>query len=202
MLDNIERRARLACFVLELFPNIMRFSVLHYMLKKGLSNKYCNNIRYPSVFTTTELLLIQELPNVNNFTIQLCYKLITFEELLPTPSKGWGKFPDSNALKVEDDIERIRHGINEILTVNDEHFTECYLVKFLYKLEQIIQRLQIALGTTRVDSIYKSVLRKNIDTAVVLEELRNVDIIGKKYIEYYIYIAEFKTQNIFLFAIL
>lgn len=200
MIDNIERRARLACFVLELFPNIMRLSVSHYIYR--LSNKYCNNKRNPPVLTPTELRLITELPKVKNFTVQLCYKLITFEELLPTPSNGWGKFPDSNALKVEDDIERIRHGINEILTVNEDHFTECYLIKFLYKLEQIIQRLKIALGTTTVDSIYKSVLRKNIDTAVVLAELRNVDIIGKKYIEYYIYKAKFKTQNIFLFAIL
>ncbi|XP_052103379.1 uncharacterized protein LOC127736829 [Mytilus californianus] len=180
--DNEERRARLACFVLYLFPNIMQCYLSHYIHKKGLSNKYCNNKRNPPVLTPSELLLVKELPNVQNFTIQLCYKLISFEGLLPTPSSGWGQFPDHTALKIADDIERIRHVINAIRAMNNDDCTENYLVKLLYrhdryKLEQIIRRFRIALGNKSVFQTYKSLLIQNIDTAVVLTEFKNVGII-------------------------
>lgn len=189
--NNAERHARLASFVLYLFPNIMRCSLSHFIRKKGLSNKYCNNKRNPPVLTHTELLLIKELPKVENFTIQLCYKLISFEELLPTPSNGWGKFPYDKALAVEDDIERIRHTINEIIAINNDECTENYLVKFLYKLERIIQRFQIALGNKSLYEIYNSLLIKNVNAAVVLKEFRNVVVIGKKYIEHCVYTSIF-----------
>lgn len=182
-IDNEKRRARLAFFVLELFPYIMQCSVSCYILKNGLSNKYCNNKRNPPVFTRTELLLLKQLPNVQNFTVQLCYKLISFEELLPSPSCGWGIFPDSKAVKVEDDIERIRHVINDIIALNSDQSTEHYLGKFLYKLEQIIQRFQIALGNVTIFQTYQSLLIQNINTAVVLAELKNVGVIGKKFLK-------------------
>lgn len=185
-IDNEERRARLAFFVLKLFPNIMQCFASFYILKNGLSNKYCNNKRNPPVFTRTELHLLKQLPNVQNFTVQLCYKLISFEELLPSPSSGWGTFPDFKAVKVEDDIERIRHVINDIITINSDQCTEHYLGKFLYKLEQIIQRIQIPLGNVSIFQTYESLLIQNINTAVVLAELRNVGVIGKKLLKRYI----------------
>lgn len=178
--NNEERRARLAIFVLELFPNIMQCSVSYCILKNRLSTKYCTSKRNPPVFTPTELLLIKQLPTVQNFTIQLCYKLISFEGLLPSPSNGWGIFPDSKAVKIEDDIERIRHVINEIIEINNNECTESYLVKFLYKIEQIIQRFQSALGNTNVLQTYKTLLIQNIDITFVLGELKHVGVIGKK----------------------
>ncbi|XP_076109021.1 uncharacterized protein LOC143077017 [Mytilus galloprovincialis] len=181
---NADRRATLVCFVTNFFPKLMRCFLSYCIKQNGLTNKYCNNTRNPSILTPTELLLIQELPSIENFTIHLCYKFITLEELLPKPSNGWGKFPDEKRLEVEDDIERIRHAINEIITTNDDECTKNYFVKFLYKLERIIQRVQIALGNKTLYVIFKSFLIKNIDTEVVLGEFINVDIIRGSNIEH------------------
>lgn len=178
--DNEERRATLACFVLYLFPDILRCYLSHYIYKKGLSNKYCNKKRNPPVLTRNELRLIEKFPNVQKFTMQLCYKLISFEGLLPTPSLGWGELPPFNALTVADDTERIRHSINEIRALNENGCTEVYLVKSLYKLEQIIHRLETTFGNTTVHKVYKSLLIKKMNTRFVLAELRKVGVIGKK----------------------
>lgn len=188
--NNYERRARLAYLVLSLFPDMMRDFLLHRMTIKRSFDSYCNNKRNPSVLTIAELNLIKELPSVANFTIQLCYKFISYEELLPEPSNGWGNFPNENALALEDDIERIRHAVNEIIAVKDGECTHNYFVKSLYKVDCIVKRFQISLGMNIIIA-YNTLLTQKIDTAAVLHEFENMcTIYGKKIVHYYILISK------------
>lgn len=61
--------------------------------------------------------------STSELDVSLMYSMIRNTFTMPSPSKGWGNFPDANDITISDDIERIRHYRNKISHENSSEMT-------------------------------------------------------------------------------
>ncbi|XP_062578810.1 hemicentin-2-like [Saccostrea cucullata] len=84
-----------------------------------------------------------QVPDYDMFDVSLLYKLI--RNLCPnlTPTKGWGKTPDSNHLRIGDDIERFRDIRNKMFAhLKSSEVPDNIFVQFWKELQGSFHRAQ------------------------------------------------------------
>lgn len=82
----------------------MQTILKEFMSPKGLQVKYrLKDIR--TALTENETSLMEKLPNMDEFTIELCYKILRYENVMIEPSCKWGNAPKNTDIDIADDIQ-------------------------------------------------------------------------------------------------
>lgn len=174
-----DRHAQLGCMVLKLFPKFMQMILKYYETPPGLKQKYLRQ-NFCFVFTEKEIVLMDKLPNMDEFTIELCYKILRSENRLDEPKCKWGNDPHDTDIEISDDIQRLINATNSIKNIKSEEVTEKYSEKFLKEIELIVTRGDTFLQQGFFGSLYNSLSRSEIDSFSILQELTRVKAIDGK----------------------
>lgn len=80
------------------------------------------------LYNCTQTLYSPGLPSstpssTSDLDVSLMYSIFRNAIVMPSPSKGWGNFPDASNQNISDDIERIRHYRNKISHENSAEMT-------------------------------------------------------------------------------
>ncbi|CAG2184702.1 unnamed protein product [Mytilus edulis] len=59
---------------------------------------------------------MEKLPNTDDFTIELCYKILRYENVLHEPSCKWGNVPHDTEVEIGDDVQRILNATNDVIS--------------------------------------------------------------------------------------
>ncbi|CAC5423738.1 unnamed protein product [Mytilus coruscus] len=148
-----DRHAKLGCMVLRLFPEVMQLILKEYATPNGVNRKYSQK-DFHFVFKENEVVLMDKLPNMDDFTIEICYKILRFENMLDEPKCKWGNAPHDTEVEIADDIQRLINATNSIISINIEAVTENYSEKLLVEIKSIV---------TRTDSYFEQDTLESID---------------------------------------
>ncbi|XP_071144934.1 uncharacterized protein [Mytilus edulis] len=169
-----KRHAQLGCMVLRLFPKVMQMILKYYITPEGLHTRFSKN-DFRLVFTNNEVVLMEKLPNIDDFTVEISYKILRFEfNMLHEPKCKWGNIPHYTEIEIADDIQRIIHATNSIIKINTDNVTENYSENLLEEIKMIVTRIDSYLKQDDLTSLYNSLCRSEIDSNATLQELTSV----------------------------
>lgn len=126
-----------------------------------------NNIVSP--LNEYEIKLMDALPNMDNFTIELCYKILRYEWLIDEPTCEWGNIPLDTEMTIADDIQRILNATNEILSMQEECITEFDMKSFEEIILKLIRRMNAHFPEYGFFKIYRDIKRTESSSAIVQE---------------------------------
>ncbi|CAC5403135.1 unnamed protein product [Mytilus coruscus] len=175
-----ERKVLIFNVVLVLFPKIMQLLLQSFITPRGLLNKY-NNRDLKVVLTDTEKSEMEKLPKMTEFTIELCYKILRFEHLVPEPSSQWEVLPDEDHQEITDDIKRIVFDTNDVFNKLGEDVSNTAYETFKGKVEGIVARIDSNLGQESCKQCYEEVISLDTQLDICLSELqklRKIDVTG------------------------
>ncbi|CAC5405962.1 unnamed protein product [Mytilus coruscus] len=165
-----ERHGKLGSIVLRVLPRVMQTILQEYISPRGLQMKYrLKDIR--TYISEKEQSLMEKLPNMDDFTIELCYKILRFENFMYEPSCKWGNVPEDSAVEIADDIQRIIFAANEIISIKLADVSEIYFEKILKRLQEILHRVDTFLHKDTCLNLYKIICGLNIKYTDILQEL-------------------------------
>lgn len=180
-----ERLAKLGCMVLQLFPKMMQLILKEYATPKGLKRKYSQK-DFNFVLKANEVVLMDKLPNMDEFTIEICYKILRFENMLDEPKCKWGKVPNDTEIEIANDIQRLINATNSIISISVEDVTEDYTEKLLGKIKLMVARIDSFLEQDTLSRMFKRLSISEPDTISILQDLTRITKIeGKFQIKYY-----------------
>ncbi|CAG2241052.1 unnamed protein product [Mytilus edulis] len=176
-----ERHAKLGCMVLRLFPKVMQMILKDYITPKGLQTRFSKN-DFRLVFTNNEVVLMEKLPNIDDFTVEISYKILRFEfNMLHEPKCKWGNVPHYTDVEIADDIQRIIHATNSIIKINTNNVTENYSENLLEEIKMMVTRIDSYLKQDDLRSLYNSLCRSETDSNAILQDLTSVKAIEGKF---------------------
>lgn len=152
-----ERHAKLGMVILRLFPTIIQMILKGHITSKGLNAKYRNNNLHVPL-TNSEIALLEQLPNTDNFTVGLCYKILRFEHLIDEPKCGLKSKPHDTELDIASDIQRMLCRTNELLIKETKDITQDYYIQFIKKVEGIVSRVDIYLEQNKCQALFQEML--------------------------------------------
>lgn len=168
--ESKERLARLGNIVKKLFPKVMQKILKECISPRGLQVKYqLNNI--PTDFTDSEISLMEKLPNLNNFTTELCFKLLRFENLLHEPSCKWGNVPHDTEIEIGDDIQRILNATNDVISRKSDEISQLYYEEFQKRTQEVLKRVDNYLCQDISIQLYQTIQNSDIDITDMLQQL-------------------------------
>ncbi|XP_052067787.1 uncharacterized protein LOC127707295 [Mytilus californianus] len=173
-----DRHAKLGCMVLKLFPKFMQMILKYYETPPGLKQKYLKQ-HFCFVFTEKEIDLMDKLPNMNEFTIELCYKILRSENRLDEPKCKWGNVPHVTEVEISDDIQRLINATNSIKNIKSQELTEKYLAQLLEEIRLIATRGDSFLQQDTLESMYNSLCRSETDSIDILQDLIRIKAIDE-----------------------
>ncbi|XP_063418373.1 uncharacterized protein LOC134701160 [Mytilus trossulus] len=165
-----ERHAKLGCIVLRVLPKVMQTILKECMSPTCLQVKYrLHDIRI--ALKENETSLMEKLPNMDDFTIELCYKILRYENLMLEPSCKWGNAPNHKDIDIADDIQRLLIATNEIIVKKSEDVSEIYYEEFQTNLHAILYRVDTFLRQDTCLNVYNTICRSEIQFSDILQEL-------------------------------
>lgn len=168
-----ERLAKLGCMVLQLFPKMMQLILKEYATPKGLKRKYSQK-DFNFVLKANEVVLMDKLPNMDEFTIEICYKILRFENMLDEPKCKWGKVPNDTEIEIANDIQRLINATNSIISISVEDVTEDYTEKLLGKIKLMVARIDSFLEQDTLSRMFKRLSISEPDTISILQDLTRI----------------------------
>ncbi|CAC5361535.1 unnamed protein product [Mytilus coruscus] len=78
---------------------------------------------------------METLPNVDDFTVELCYKILRYEVEIDEPTCKWGNIPHETEVKLSDDIQRILNATNDIESFQKQIVGIDYIKIYVEKLK-------------------------------------------------------------------
>lgn len=75
----------------------------YYLTPSWLKQKYSKR-HFSFVLKENEVVLKDKLPNMDEFTIEICYKILRSENILDEPKCKWGNAPHVTEVDISDDI--------------------------------------------------------------------------------------------------
>lgn len=168
-----ERHAQLGLFVLKLFPTMMQF-ILKYSIAPAKLNREYLLKTLQKVFTEDEIDLLKTLPKVDNFTINICYKILRFGSLIEEPQCKWGNIPLEKDIKIEDDIQRIINYSNDVISRTSGEIDEIYSNVFEENVKQMITRVDVYLKSDDCQNLYQNLHELQIDLSEVLRQITGI----------------------------
>ncbi|XP_063431289.1 uncharacterized protein LOC134713952 [Mytilus trossulus] len=170
---STEIQAVLGSFVLGLFPQVMQWIIKEYITSRGLTEKYKQkDIRAP--LTVSEIALMDKLPDMVDFTIELCYKILRYEHLLPEPMCKWGNVPSDEDVEITDDIQRILNRTNEIIRMMSADISEDYYEEVCTTTHDVLKRVDKFLNMNTCAELYHTICHSQLDPTVIVSKLREV----------------------------
>ncbi|CAC5384485.1 unnamed protein product [Mytilus coruscus] len=135
------------------------------------------NYNLQMILTDNENDLMQKLPKIDEFTIELCYKILRSENYLHDSSTV-ASFTVAET-EVADDIRCILRSTNEIVEKESRDITQNYAFKYLYKLELALRRIDKFLNENcnNCQTLYHDVCKEEIDEQGCLDELKKLQLI-------------------------
>ncbi|CAC5383545.1 unnamed protein product [Mytilus coruscus] len=165
-----DRQARLGCVILKLFPTIMQSILKGYTNPRGLRVKFqLKDIR--TTLTLSETSLMEHLPNIEDFTVELCYKILRYENLIIEPACKWGNIPHDTEVEISDDIQRIINLTNEVISKECGDISEIYYNEFLEKTKDVTKRVDGHLQQDTCFKVFTTTSSLDINPADILQEL-------------------------------
>lgn len=177
---STDRLAKLGCMVLRLFPRIMQLTLKEYITAKGLKRKYSQK-DFSFVLKASEFILMDRLPNMDDFTIEICYKILRFENMLNEPKCKWGNTPHDTEVEIADDIQRLINATNSIISISKENVTKHYTEKLLGEIKLFVTRIDSFLEQGTLKSLYNSLSRSELDSTSILQDLTMIEVITGKF---------------------
>ncbi|CAC5383517.1 unnamed protein product [Mytilus coruscus] len=169
-----ERHAKLGCMVLRLFPKVMQMILKDYITPKGLQKRFSKN-DFRLGFTENEVVLMEKLPNIDDFTIEISYKILRFEfNMLDEPNCKWGNVPHDTEVEIADDIQRLINATNSLIKINTEEVTAQYSEKMLEEIKFMVTRIDSYLEQDDLRSLFTSLCRSETDYSSILQDLTRV----------------------------
>ncbi|VDI49870.1 Hypothetical predicted protein [Mytilus galloprovincialis] len=165
-----ERHARLGQMVLRLFPKVMQMVLKDNIKPAALKNKYKKRALNTNLHDS-EVTLMKNLPNIEDFTIQLCYKILRYEDLLDKPKREWGQTPHDSDTEISDDIQRLLSTTNELLNKNSGDITYDYFKGFIDRIKQLIERIDVVIESDNCGKLFNSLYTEEINSSDYLQEL-------------------------------
>ncbi|CAC5390121.1 unnamed protein product [Mytilus coruscus] len=159
--------------VLILFPKMMQLLLQNLITPRGLLNKY-NNRDLKVNLTETERSVMEKLPKMTEFTIELCYKIIRFENLVPEPSSQWEILPREDHKEITDDIKRIVFNTNDVINKQGNDVLNTSYETFKGNVKGIVTRIDLYLGIESCQQCYKEVILLDAQLDICLRELRKL----------------------------
>ncbi|CAG2204554.1 unnamed protein product [Mytilus edulis] len=165
-----ERHAKLGSIVLRVLPKVMQTILKEFLTPKGLQVKYrLNDIR--TALKENETSLMEKLPNMDEFTIELCYKILRYENVMIEPSCKWGNAPKNTDIDIADDIQRLLIATNEVSVKKSEDISDIYYEEFQTSLHEILYRVDTFLQQDTCLNLYKTICRSEINSTDILQDL-------------------------------
>ncbi|XP_052072193.1 uncharacterized protein LOC127710404 [Mytilus californianus] len=124
-----------------------------------------------ATLTEYEISLMEKLPNMDEFTIELCYKILRYENLMLEPSCKWGNTPCITDVEIADDIQRIVIATNEVIGKKSEDVSETYYEGFQKRLHDILNRVDKFLHQVTCIKLYKTICKDEVHSTDILQEL-------------------------------
>ncbi|VDI02853.1 Hypothetical predicted protein [Mytilus galloprovincialis] len=176
---SVERRlhAKLGWIVLKVFPKVMQWILTAHIGVAGLHTRYRNrNYNLQMILTDNENNLMQKLPKIDEFTIELCYKILRSENYLHSSTDASFSVDET---VVSDDIRCILLSTNDIIKKESRDITQNYAIKHLYKFELLLRRIDKFLNENGniCRSLYHEICKENIDELACLDELKKLQLI-------------------------
>ncbi|XP_071149102.1 uncharacterized protein [Mytilus edulis] len=168
-----ERHAQLGVFVLRLFPTIVQLILKDNITPGKLKRMYLNKT-LNTALTDTDIGLMKMLPNMDDFTIEICYKILRFENLIEEPKCKWGNIPHETELAIADDIQRILNASNEVITKTSEEITKNFRDSFDDNVKRIIERVDAYLNGDTCQRSYQNLHIQQIAVSELLEILEEI----------------------------
>ncbi|XP_052102934.1 uncharacterized protein LOC127736429 [Mytilus californianus] len=165
-----DRRAKLGCVILRLFPKVMQIILKEYISLRGLRGKFqLKDVR--TAFTKKEISLMEQLPCIDDFTVELCYKILRYENVMPEPSCKWGNIPHDTEVEVADDIQRIINTINDVISKKCEDISEEFYDEYLKKIKDITKRIDGHLHHDTCIKLYTTICSSDMNHLCILQDL-------------------------------
>ncbi|XP_071150437.1 uncharacterized protein [Mytilus edulis] len=165
--------AQLGVFVLRLFPTIVQLilkdNITPGKLKRMFVDKTLN-----TALTNIDIGLLKTLPNMDNFTIEICYKILRFENLIGEPKCKWGNIPHETEIAIADDIQRILNASNEVITKTSREITKIFRDSFDDNVKRIIERVDAYLNGDTCQQSYQNLHIQQISVSELLEILEEI----------------------------
>lgn len=158
------RHEYLGSIVLRLLPKIMQTILKGHIIPKVLKMKYKTK-KLKLALTDAEIALMEQLPNIDNFTVVLCCNILRYEQLVDDPKCDWINEPHDTEIEIADDIQRILCKINELLSKETKDITEYYYANFIKTLSEIVSRFDAYLEIETCHTLYQEWTR-NIENTV------------------------------------
>ncbi|VDI17573.1 Hypothetical predicted protein [Mytilus galloprovincialis] len=169
-----ERQARLGNIVKMLFPKVMQNILKECVSPRGLQGKY--ELKHITIdFTEIELTLMEKLPNINDFTIELCYKILRYENVFREPSCKWGNIPHDIEVEIGDDVQRILNATNDVISRKSEEISEQYYEEFQKRTQEVLKRVDKFLCQNTSIQLYRIIQRSDINVTDILQELAQMN---------------------------
>ncbi|CAC5399559.1 unnamed protein product [Mytilus coruscus] len=164
------RRARLGDIVKRLFPKVMQKIFKECVSPRGLQGKYQQK-HITIDFTENEISLMEKLPNIDDFTIELCYKILRHENVFREPSCKWGNVPHDSEVEIGDDVQRILNATNDVIIRKSEEISELWYQEFQKRTQEILKRVDKFLGQNTSIQLYQTIQSSNINLTDILQDL-------------------------------
>ncbi|XP_063418377.1 uncharacterized protein LOC134701166 [Mytilus trossulus] len=165
-----ERQARLCNIVQKIFPKVMQKIFKESVSPRGLQVKYQRK-HIPIDLTENEISLMEKLPNIDDFTIELCYKILRYENVLHEPSCKWGNVPHDTEVAIGDDVQRILNATNEVISRKSEEISELYYEEFHKRTRDVLKRVDNYLCQDTSIQLYQTIQSYDIDITDMLQQL-------------------------------
>lgn len=177
---SAERLALLGTFVLRLFPQVMQCIIKEYITPRGLTEKYKQkDIR--AALMASEIALMEKLPDMVDFTIELCYKILRYEHLLSEPKCKWGNVPSDKDVEIADDIQRILNRTNEIIRMMSDDISEDYYKEVCTTTHDVLKRVDKFLNMNTCAELYHTICQSKLNPTDIVSKLRGVKQINGMY---------------------
>lgn len=165
-----DRSAKLGSIVLRVLPKVMQLILRECISPRALQVKYrLNDIR--TALTENEISIMEKLPDIDEFTIELCYKILRYENLMLEPSCKWGNNPNITDVEIADDIQRIVIATNEVIGNKSEDVSETYYEEFHSRLHEVLNRVDKFIHQDTCLKFYKTICRDEINSTDIFQEL-------------------------------
>ncbi|CAG2220000.1 unnamed protein product [Mytilus edulis] len=164
-----ERQARLGNIVKKLFPKVMQKILKESVSPRGLQVKYQRK-HIPIDLTENEISLMEKLPNIDDFTIELCYKILRYENVLHEPSCKWGNVPHDTEVEIGDDVQRILNATNDVISRKSDEISELYYEEFQKRTQEVLKRVDNYLCQDTCLQLYQTIQSSDINITGMQQE--------------------------------
>lgn len=189
-----ENHAKIGAFVLRLFPTMMQL-ILKDNIPPGRLKRIFIDKTFSLILTDADIDLMKMLPNLDDFTIEICYKILRFENLIREPKCKWGNIPHETEVGIADDIQRILNFSNEVISKTSQELTTIYHEsKFEDTVKQIVKRVDEYLRSDDCKKMYQHLHNQKIDTSEVLDKLTHTQHIQGKFKDNYCKFRKFRQS--------